>query len=163
MKCQLTRCAAQADAVMVVVDASDGKLERRASFLFDEIRAREMRGILILNKVDLVHPKERLLDLSQDLFERADFADCFMVSALQGKGLDSLQTALHAMAPARPWQYPPDQVHTASKHQLAIELLREKMYQRLNQELPYTLGQEIESWRERKDGSYHIKARILAL
>lgn len=43
---------------------------------------------------------------------------------------------------------------------MAVELIREKVYQRLNQELPYTISQDIESWRKRKDGSVHIKARV---
>lgn len=154
--------AEEADSVVVVVDASDvGKLEQKVSFLFDEMQARELTGVLVLNKVDLVHPKERLLRLADDLFQRAAFTDCFMVSALHGKGITALEQALHDRAPPGMWQYPAEQVHTASKQDLLLELLREKVYQRLNQELPYVLGQEIESWRERKDGSIHIKARLL--
>ena len=155
--------AEEAEMVMVVVDAAEAcrRLDTRVKFILSEMCERGLKGLLVLNKVDLVHPKEKLLKVAQKIFEEADFSECFYVSSTHGTGLSSLEDSLSAMAPLRPWQYPKGQVHTASKQDLALELLREKVYQRLNQELPYVLAQEISEWRERKDGSVHIKARLL--
>jgi len=116
--------AEEADMVMVVVDAGDAarKIDRKVRFIFDEMRDRDLKGFLVLNKVDLVHPKEQLLGLAQDLFSQANFSECFMISALQGKGLDALEKGLRTTATERPWKFPELQVHTASKQELAIEV-----------------------------------------
>ena len=59
--------------------------------------------------------------------------------------------------PEGPWLYPEDQLALAPMRQLAAEITREKLFMRLNQELPYSLTVETESWEERKDGSVKIQ------
>merc|ERR1712216_234128 len=71
--------ATEADAILVVVDATH-KLDNRVRFVFEELRKEGLHGYLALNKVDLVHPKERLLTIAADLFHQGDFKECFMVS-----------------------------------------------------------------------------------
>ncbi len=83
-----------------------------------------------------------------------------MISALKGDGVDALRKALaRRMAPS-PWLYPEDQLSDAPLRLLAAEITREKLYERLHDELPYQSTVETESWTNQKDGSARIEQTI---
>jgi GTPase len=67
---------------------------------------------------------------------------------------------LAAHVPAGPWHYPEDQITDAPLRQLAAEITREKLYQRLHQELPYQSTVETDQWKELRDGSTRIEQTI---
>ncbi|MGH6742098.1 MAG: GTPase Era [Bradyrhizobium sp.] len=150
--------AHDADLVCVLLDAKAG-LDEEASRIFDTVAAVGHDKVLVLNKIDLV-PREKLLALAKAANDRLAFARTFMVSALSGDGVDDLRHALGEMVPAGPFHYPEDQMSDAPMRQLAAEITREKIYQKLHQELPYQSTVETESWTERKDGSVNIEQTI---
>ena len=150
--------ARDADLVGVLIDARKG-LDEEAEALLAQLPEIRQPKVLILNKVDVVE-KERLLTLAQAVNQRAAFAATFMLSALTGDGVGDLRTWLAEHAPAGPWHYPPDQMSDAPLRSLAAEITREKLYQRLHQELPYQSTVETESWKEVKDGSVRIEQTI---
>ncbi len=83
-----------------------------------------------------------------------------MISALKGDGVDALRKALaRRMAPS-PWLYPEDQLSDAPLRLLAAEIAREKLYERLHDELPYQSTVETESRTNQKDGSARIEQTI---
>jgi GTP-binding protein Era len=104
--------------------------------------------------------REKLLALAQAANERLKFAQTFMVSALTGDGVDDLRKTLGEMVPPGPYLYPEDQMSDAPMRQLAAEITREKIYQKLHQELPYQSTVETDSWTERKDNSVRIEQTI---
>ncbi|WP_339717420.1 GTPase Era, partial [uncultured Sneathiella sp.] len=116
----------------------------------------QRRAHVILNKVDIVK-RDSLLGIAKTLSERGIFDEIYMLSALTGDGVDGLRSALAKEMPEGPWLYPEDQLALAPMRQLAAEITREKLFMRLNQELPYSLTVETESWEERKDGSVKIQ------
>ena len=61
-----------------------------------------------------------------------------------------------ALMPEGPWLYPEDQIADVPLRFLASEITREKLYERLHEELPYASTVETEKWEERKDGSVRI-------
>ncbi len=150
--------AADADVVAVMIDARKGLDEGAEAMLgrLGEVRASK---VLVLNKVD-VADKPALLALAKDANARAGFAATFMISALSGDGVADLKAWLGAHVPEGPFLYPPDQISDAPLRQLAAEITREKLYQRLHQELPYQSTVETDSWTERKDGSVRIEQTI---
>src|SRR5918993_2726981 len=150
--------ARDADLVGVLIDARKG-LDEEAEALLAQLSEIRQPKVLILNKVDVVD-KERLLTLAQTINQRAAFAATFMLSALTGDGVGDLRTWLAEHAPAGPWHYPADQMSDAPLRSLAAEITREKLYQRLHQELPYQSTVETESWKELKDGSVRIEQTI---
>jgi GTP-binding protein Era len=83
-----------------------------------------------------------------------------MISALSGDGLDDLIAYLTDAVPAGPFLYPEDEVSNVPLRQLAAEITREKIFERLHQELPYASTVETESWKEQKDGSVRIEQVI---
>ena len=83
-----------------------------------------------------------------------------MISALTGDGVDDLKRSLAAMMPPGPWLYPEDQVSDAPLRMLAAEITREKIYERLHEELPYRSTVETDQWQARQDGSVRIEQTI---
>lgn len=150
--------AGDADVVCLLVDARRGideEVEAILARLADMRRAR----MLILNKIDLIE-REKLLALTAALNERLAFEETFMVSALNGDGVEDLKRSLAARMPPGPWLYPDDQVSDAPLRMLAAEITREKIYERLHEELPYRSTVETDSWQERPDGSVRIEQTI---
>jgi len=150
--------AHDADLVCVLLDARAG-VDEEASRILDKVAGVDHDRFLVLNKIDLV-PREKLLALAQAANDRLTFARTFMVSALSGDGVDDLRHALAGRVPAGPFLYPEDQMSDAPMRQLAAEITREKIYQKLHQELPYQSTVETDSWTERKDDSVRIEQTI---
>ena len=150
--------AHDADLVCVLLDAKAG-LDEEADAILTKVASVGHQKILVLNKIDLV-PREKLLALAKAANERLAFAETFMVSALSGDGVVDLRHALARMVPQGPFLYPEDQMSDAPMRQLAAEITREKIYQKLHQELPYQSTVETDSWTERKDGSVKIEQTI---
>jgi GTP-binding protein Era len=115
--------------------------------------------VLVLNKVDAID-RQRLLKLSADLNAIAEFRETFMISALKGDGLDVLRQKLATMMKPGPWLYPEDQVSDAPLRALAAEITREKLFERLHDELPYESTVETELWKEQPDGSARVEQTI---
>ena len=83
-----------------------------------------------------------------------------MVSATTGDGLDRLLERLAAMIPAGPWLYPEDQIAEAPIRSLAAEITREKLIERLHDELPYQATVETDEWKDQPDGSARVEQTI---
>jgi len=142
----------------VLLDAREG-LDEEAETIFAKLSDVAHEKILVLNKIDLV-PREKLLALAKTANERVAFADTFMISALSGDGVNDLRRTLASMVPIGPFHYPEDQMSDAPIRQLAAEITREKIFQKLHQELPYRSTVETDSWTERKDKSVRIEQTI---
>ena len=143
--------AADADVLALIVDAHK---ESRSTSLSEETQAilAQLKGIakpkiLLLNKIDAMAERGALLALSQTLNAAERFEATFMISAEKGDGLDSLVERLAPMMPAGPWHYPEDEISDAPMRSLAAEITREKLFERLHDELPYQATVETDSWK----------------
>jgi GTP-binding protein Era len=150
--------AGEADIVLLIVDVRAGISEDVARIL-QKLAEDKARAVLVLNKIDLVR-REKLLDLSARLNEVVPFEETFMVSSRTGDGVDVVRRRLAHMMPVGPWLYPADQVADVPMRFIASEITREKIYERLHQELPYASTVETESWKENRDGSVRIEQVI---
>lgn len=142
--------AGDADLVLFVLDARRG-LDDEATAVLDGLRAVDRPKLLVINKIDLVR-HERLLPLIAEANARHAFAATFLVSAATGDGCDDLLADAAARLPEGPWLYPEDQLSDLSNRAMAAEITREKLFLQLQQELPYSITVETESWAESKDG-----------
>lgn len=104
--------------------------------------------IVVVNKVDLFSDKSRMLPLLTRLHEMWPRAEIFPVSALRKDGLPELKALIRSKLPEGPAQYPEDQISTASLRFMAAEIIREKLFLHLHQEVPYGVAVEVESWEE---------------
>jgi GTPase len=150
--------SSEADATILLVDARAG-LNEEVNAIITELVNRQVKALLVLNKVDLLD-REKLLPLSEDINKLAPFEETFMISAIKGSGVEKLRDAIASRMPPGPWLYPEDQLADAHLRFLAAETTREKIYERLHQELPYSSTVETEVWEERPDGSVKIQQVI---
>ena len=167
--------AADADALALLIDARQEIGARQAIGVADKregteigeatqtilatLREQRAPKFLVINKVDLVD-RPLLLALAERLNAALPFADTFMTSALTGDGVDRFKARLAAAMPAGPWLYPEDQIADAPLRALAAEITREKLFERLHDELPYQTTVETESWKDQPDGSARIEQTI---
>ncbi len=150
--------AGDADVVALLIDARRG-LDEEGEAILARLPELGQPKILLLNKIDLIE-RSRLLALAADTNGKVPFAHTFMVSALKGDGLDALRRTLAGMMPEGPWLYPEDQISDAPLRMLAAEITREKIYERLHEELPYESTVETDQWQPRPDGSVRIEQTI---
>ncbi len=150
--------AHEADFVGVLIDARKG-LDEEADGILQRLEEVKAPKLLVLNKIDLV-AKEALLTLAKAANETAKFEATFMISALTGDGVADLKDWLAQHVPPGPWLYPPDQMSDAPIRQLAAEITREKLFERLHQELPYHSTVETEAWKELRGGDIRIEQTI---
>lgn len=150
--------AADADRVLLLIDVRRG-IDEAVEAIVDKLGDVRQPVDLVLNKVDLIEPR-KLLDLAAALAARARFDRTFMISALSGSGVGDLRKHLAEIVPPGPWHYPEDEISDLPARMLASEITREKLYKRLNDELPYDSTVETDSYQERKDGSIRIEQTI---
>jgi GTPase len=148
--------ASEADAVILLIDARRG-LDEQAETIIAKLAG--SKAMLVLNKTDLVKP-DQLLPLSEKLNALFPFTDTFMVSAMTGSGVDALRKKIVSLMPPGPWHYPGDQSADVNLRFMAAEITREKIYERLHEELPYSSTVETEGWEEKRDGSVKITQTI---
>jgi GTPase len=150
--------AGDADVVALLLDVRKG-IDEEAEAILGKLPELKQSKVLILNKIDLIE-RSRLLELAAKLNEKVPFAHTFMISALNGDGIKTLKSQLAAMMPSSPWLYPEDQVSDAPLRILAAEITREKIYERLHEELPYQSTVETDQWQQRPDGSVRIEQTV---
>lgn len=138
--------ARDADVIMLLVDAERG-ICPNTQRIIEDLSGYSTEKVLVLNKVDLVK-KETLLALTQELFSKASFSECFMVSARNGEGVDGLMHYLAGRLPESPYLYPEDEMTDMPLRFMAAEITREKLFMQLRQELPYHIAVETEEWKE---------------
>jgi GTPase len=155
--------AADADLLALLIDARnearEPSLSEETHEILKTLEANAKPKILVLNKIDLVE-RTKLLALSAQLNSALKFDETFMISATTGDGLDRLIERFAAMAPKGPWLYPEDQIAEAPMRSLAAEITREKLFERLHDELPYQATVETESWKDLPDGTARIEQTV---
>lgn len=147
-----------ADITALVVDAKRG-FDDETRAIIAKLKENKIPVVLVLNKVDLVSG-ETLLQLCAALNDAYAFAETFMVSALNGKGVDDFYDYLAAHLPESPWYYPEEQMSDLPLKLLAAEIVREKLFLYLRQEVPYALTVEPELWERRADNSVRAEMTI---
>ncbi|HEX2480023.1 MAG TPA: GTPase Era [Geminicoccaceae bacterium] len=145
------RSVEDTDRQVLVVDARRG-VDRDTEMILAELQKSGRRLTLAINKLDLVKPPA-VLPLIERLNQTGLFDRVFIVSALTGDGCEDLLTALGADLPEGPWLFPEDQLSDLSQRAMAAEITREKLFEQLHQELPYSLTVETENWAAAADRS----------
>jgi GTP-binding protein Era len=150
--------AHDADIVVLLIDAKKG-VDEEAEAILGRLKEVRQPKVLVLNKIDLAD-KPALLDLAAKINAATPFDATFMLSAVSGDGVEDLKAWLAAHAPAGPWHYPEDQISDAPMRSLAAEITREKLFDRLHQELPYQATVETDSWKELRGGDVRIEQTV---
>src|SRR5579863_7335407 len=137
------------DLVLVIMDVKH-KLDPRDGFALDLVRRSKGKAFLILNKVDLIGEKSKLLPIIEEYRKLYDFAEVFPISALKRKGLDVLLDRILAVLPAGPAYFPEDEITDQPARFMAAEMIREQVLLNTSEEIPYATTVLVDSFEEGK-------------
>ena len=155
--------AADADALALLIDArkeaAAPTLSEETADILKTLAESRKPKVLVLNKIDAME-RMKLLALAARLNAGLPFDETFMISAATGDGVDRLTERLAAMLPEGPWLYPEDQIAEAPIRSLAAEITREKLTERLHDELPYQATVETDSWKDLPDGTARVEQTV---
>lgn len=151
--------ASEADAIVLLVDAARG-IDDDVRRIIDRLKELRVKPLIALNKVDRLKDKAALLPLAKALTGELDPVGIYFISAMNGDGVEGLKEALGEAMPEGPWHYPEDDVSDLPMRMLAAELTREKIYDRLHQELPYAITVETSDWKELRNKSVRIEQTV---
>jgi len=127
--------------------------------VLETVRQAGIPCVAVVNKVDTVQPKEKLLPFLQELSARYQFRDVMPVSARDGSNVDALDQLVLGYLPEGELIFPEEQITDRSERFFAAELLREQLIRRYHKELPYAVTVEIEKFTE-EPGRYVIGAVV---
>ena len=151
--------AEDGDVLLLVHDCARSEPDEDTLKIIEKLAESARPASLVLNKIDLA-PAERLLARAGEMAALYDFEKIFMVSAETGNGINDLKGWLAGKMPASPYLFEPDDLSDMPLRLLAAEILREKLFLNLHQELPYQLTVETDSWEECEDGSAEVHLSI---
>ena len=134
------------DAVVLVIEA--GRWQEDDALAHAALKDAGVPVVLVINKVDKLADKGKLLPFIASVTENREFAAVHPLSALKGKGTEALTKTLVGLMPASDPLYGEDEITDRSERFLAGELVREQLMLRLGEELPYSAAVEIESFAE---------------
>ena len=140
-----------ADLVLFVSEAERWTAED--DDVLTRLRSVKAPVLAVMNKVDLVHPKERLLEALSEMAERHDFAEILPISAHKHSNLDALMELIPGFLPVSPFYFPADMRTDRSREFHVAEVIREKLTLSLHQEVPYGLTVQVERYDQDADGA----------
>ena len=149
----------ESNIICLLYDASKSKISHETIKILEILKDQKASVILILNKVDLIKKKE-LLPLISKFKNIFSFKEVFMLSALNGSGIIALIDYLIKEMPECPFLYDSDYITDTPQRQVASEILREKLFLNLHDEIPYNLVVDNEIWNEKKNNSIEIHQNI---
>lgn len=134
------------DVVLFVVDALRWTDEDER--VLEKLKATSVPVLLVINKVDTILEKERLLPAIEAHSRRTAFAGVIPVSALRGHNVEHLHQIVAGFLPLSQPFFDEDQLTDRSQRFLAAEMIREKIMRQLGDEVPYELTVEIDSFKQ---------------
>ena len=147
---------AVANCIVLVIDGDlylrkPDFMERDLAPLIQPLAEEERPVVVVVNKVDLFHDKSRMLPLLESVAQMFPKAEIFPASALRRNGVVQLLELIRSHLPEGEAQFPEDQLSTAPMKFMAAEIIREKLFEKLYQEVPYSVAVDVEVWDEEDD------------
>ena len=150
---------ADVDAVMLLVEPipNVGGPEEQ---LIARMKKLSCPAVLVINKVDTLDKKEKLLEVIQTYEQAHQFQAVVPISAKTGEGVDELLDVLESYLPQGPQLFPEDMTSDQPERQMMAEILREKLLLCLDKEIPHGTAVEITRFAERDDEVVEVEATI---
>lgn len=146
------------NVILFLVEA--GVWSEKDEWVLNKLKTTKQPIILVINKVDKLDDKQKLLPYMQKLSQMHDFKGIVPVSALKGKYIQDLEKEVESLLDVSEPFFPEDQFTDRSMKFFAAEIIREKLIRQLGQELPYELTVMIEQFEE-IENNISISAVIL--
>ena len=149
----------EVDAVLFMVNVSE-KRGPGDDFIIEKLKGIKTPLFLVLNKIDLVTP-EVLLERVESYKDALDFAGVFPISVLQGNNVNELMEGLINALPEGPQYYPADQITDHPEYFVVSELIREKILQLTQEEIPHSVAVTVDKMQKDEFDKVHVYANII--
>lgn len=149
----------EVDAVLFMVNVSE-KRGPGDDFIIEKLKGIKTPIFLVLNKIDLVTP-EVLLERVESYKDALDFAGVFPISVLQGNNVNELMEGLINELPEGPQYYPADQITDHPEYFVVSELIREKILQLTQEEIPHSVAVTVDKMQKDEFDKVHVYANII--
>jgi len=147
MMAEVHQALAGCDLLLLMVDVS-AKFGREDQFALEMAKRSRTPVVLLLNKIDRLPQKDRLLPIIEDLRQRHDFRAIIPLSARKREGLDRLLEAMLENLPDGPRYFPEDQVTDQPLRFMVAEIIRQQVVLATSEEVPYATSVVIEEFEE---------------
>ncbi|NTV90166.1 MAG: GTPase Era [Clostridiales bacterium] len=138
----------EVDVVLFLVEATDDVAGAGDQYIAEQLKKVKSNVFLIINKIDLIK-KDQLLKVIAKFSSIMDFKAVIPISALNDEGTDIIVSEIKKLLPAGPKYFPDDIITDQPERTIAAELIREKILNLLNEEVPHGVGVEVISFKER--------------
>jgi GTP-binding protein Era len=149
----------EVDVILFLVEA-DAPAGSQESLILDLLAEVKTPVILVINKIDLV-PKPALLESMERYARLYPFREIIPVSALSGDGVESVVMSVYGYLPEGPLYFPDEILTDLPERFIVAEIIREKVFRLTRDEVPYSTAVEVESFKERQDGSLIAIAAVI--
>jgi GTPase len=146
----VTDALSTVDLILLMIDATK-PMGHGDQFVLDMLKRVPTRAFLLLNKVDALRDKSKLLPFIGRYTKEREFIEVIPTSALKGDGVELVVTKAFEYLPEAPLLYPEDEITDQPERVLAAELVREKILEVTGEELPYVTAVVTERWEESED------------
>jgi len=137
------------DLILYIVEP-DVKIGEGDLEIIEKLKKVKKPIILVINKIDTVS-KERILESIASFKEKNEWSEIVPISALNGENIDKLLELILKYLPEGPKYFPDDMITDQPERFIVAELIREKMLELLEDEVPHGIAVDIESFKERED------------
>lgn len=148
----------EVDAILFLVDVVEG-IGGGDRYIIEQLKKVKTPVILVLNKIDQVHP-EALLPIIVQYKDLYEFAEIVPISAIHGSNVNTLLEQTVKYLEEGPQYYPADQVTDHPEQFVCAELVREKILHLTREEIPHSIAVAIEDMKLQDNGVVHISAII---
>jgi GTPase len=155
-----TAAAAVSESDLVLFMTEALRWTREDDMALERIAAGSQPIVAVVNKVDRVWPRERLLPWIGEFSKRHAFSDIVPISAAKLDNLEALRQVIVSRLPEGELMFPAEQVTDRSVNFRIAEMIREKLTMELVEELPYGVAVEIEQNVTEEDGRQSVSAVI---
>ena len=152
------RTLKETEVILFVVNATEKK-GPGDEYILNMIKDTKTPAILVINKIDLIHPDE-LPEIIERYTNEFEFADVVPISALQGTNTTNLLDVIESHLEEGPMYYPKDRVTDHPEHFIVSELIREKILLLTEQEIPHSIGVEVTKMK-REDDREKVKVEAI--
>lgn len=150
----------EVDSVCFLVDPSEGTREIN-DFIIQNLERVKSPLVLAINKIDLMRDKGMLLPIIQKYSSLLPFQAVIPISALTGDGIDELLNEIKRLLPEGPRYFPEDYLTDQPERFFVAEIVREKIFHLLRDEVPYSVAVAVDKFSEEQERNFiHIEATI---
>jgi GTP-binding protein Era len=135
------------DLILFLTEPS-AKMSEEDEYILSELKNSNVTKVLVVNKIDRVD-KAKLLPFVDMYKEKCDFSDVFLISALKNDGVDTLLGEIKKRLPEGAKYFDDEYITDCPERFLAAEIIREKVFNLTQQEIPYSTAVVVETFKEK--------------